>query len=189
MRAVFDERGLDSDEYTVFTTIRNPWRAWSRCGSSARSTSARCGRSIAGGLGPSGDSCSSGARRGRTPGMSIDRFADESVRVLRLENLSAELPPLLAELGLPDAPIPHINRTLHGDYRAYYDRETRKSFAGCWPRTSTSGTISSTRNHEAHASERPHIDCHPPRHPGRRGRRRSAPSRLQHRVRRLHAGR
>ena len=43
---------------------------------------------------------------------------------LRLEHLATELPGLEARLGLSLAPLPHVNRSERGDWRAAYDADS-----------------------------------------------------------------
>ncbi len=139
LRAAFEERDWDWDSYRAFTTIRNPWArvvsmwhfgethpasVWSKH-RQATGTFKRFVLELP-------EYVERLYREEHAPtgmtNMSIDQFADETVRVFRLEDISVELPPYLAELGLPDVgPMPHINQTEHDDYRRYYDPESRKT--------------------------------------------------------------
>jgi len=46
--------------------------------------------------------------------------------ILRLEDLSTTLPPLLDQLGLPAAPLPHLNQRAGSDWTDWYTPKTRQ---------------------------------------------------------------
>jgi hypothetical protein len=49
----------------------------------------------------------------------------------RYESLSADFDRVMRHLGL-ELTLPHLNRTSHGDYRAYYSDEARRRVAELW---------------------------------------------------------
>ena len=49
--------------------------------------------------------------------------------ILQLEDLATTLPPLLDQLGLPPADLPHLNHRTGSDWRAWYNDATRQHIA------------------------------------------------------------
>ena len=49
----------------------------------------------------------------------------------RFENLSADFEAICARIGI-DAPLPHLNKTKHHNYREFYDRESQSFVSEAW---------------------------------------------------------
>lgn len=55
-------------------------------------------------------------------------------RILRFERLGEDFAALMAECGAPDIALPHCEKRQRGDYRTYYDAETRDLVARLFER-------------------------------------------------------
>jgi hypothetical protein len=69
----------------------------------------------------------------------LDYVADSSGHIIvdfvgRYESLEHDSRVVLNMLGLPDAFLPHENRSSHGDYRDYYSDLTRRIVADRYQR-------------------------------------------------------
>jgi len=59
--------------------------------------------------------------------VAIDGAVPRGLRILHYESLTRDFAALLDRLGLPETkPMPHLNASSHGDYRALIDRETKR---------------------------------------------------------------
>lgn len=132
----FDERGWIWGEYLSFTTIRNPWERIVSCYHYGLKNPQLT-------LGRAANAAKDFKHFVRMPRMdriffskfnaSAFVFGENGERlvskVIKLETLAADISPLLRDIGLPEIPEAHINATEHGDYRGYYDDETRQLVA------------------------------------------------------------
>lgn len=126
----FDAMGWEWKDYYSFTLIRNPWDRLVSCYEYGRKNERSVWHEYA-----RGDTFRNFVYRKEVVSLaarySYDQFVlDEAGscllnQVIRVEDVSEELPRLLQRLGL-DGPqvIPKINATERSDYRPYYDEET-----------------------------------------------------------------
>lgn len=104
-------------EFKIFTCIRNPWeRMISYYFSPHRRAESWSRESFLSML--ENEVKSSAHYLLNDAGLLLNR-----VNFIRFESLQREFQELCRELCLPEVPLPHYNKSRHGNYRTYYDEE------------------------------------------------------------------
>ena len=49
--------------------------------------------------------------------------------IMKFENINEDIKPIMDMMGVQGTTLPHINKTMHADYRLYYNDNTRKLIA------------------------------------------------------------
>lgn len=122
----FQREGWNWDDYFSFTLIRNPWdRIVSMYEYGRQTAYSRQHDKVK----EAGDFAGF-VRTASIRGIERHAFSPDGEmlvrKIIRLEDVGTELPPVLQQLGVRASKVPHVNKTKRRPYQEYYDKATEE---------------------------------------------------------------